>query len=223
MEEDVYDRQKNLSVLNHKNQQYIRRIPQKVTVVGLGGIGSWVALDMAIAGVPNLVLIDSDSIEKHNLNRTPFKDIQVGMNKADAVNQLILERRNTKVTVYNKAYELLPSYFRHEIADSYLIDCRDNLDELPYEVQKKLYLRYDGISMTVMRELPDQAFVPHTRGYDIVPSILMPPQMLSAIATFIVLYDLSVTTATFDLFDLIEKLGIVYNNEEMIKVEQEGV
>lgn len=42
-------------------------------VVGLGGIGNWVALDLALVGMGTLILFDDDIVEVSNLNRTLFK------------------------------------------------------------------------------------------------------------------------------------------------------
>ncbi|MCP3797970.1 ThiF family adenylyltransferase [Allokutzneria sp. A3M-2-11 16] len=41
----------------------------RVVIVGLGGLGSFVSLELAHIGVGNLVLIDDDVIEESNLNR----------------------------------------------------------------------------------------------------------------------------------------------------------
>jgi molybdopterin/thiamine biosynthesis adenylyltransferase len=43
-----------------------------VTIVGLGGIGSWIALTLAGAGVGHMTLIDPDRVEESNLHRQPL-------------------------------------------------------------------------------------------------------------------------------------------------------
>ena len=62
-------------------------------VVGLGGIGNWIALDLALIGVGTLILFDNDKVEASNLNRTLFKLGHIGKPKVSAVKELISERR----------------------------------------------------------------------------------------------------------------------------------
>lgn len=208
-QENIYSREDKLSEITYKGNNYYRNLIPDVTVIGLGGIGSWIALDMAMTGSYHIILVDPDNIELHNLNRTPFKEIQVGMNKARAMYELIIERRSPHIEIYDKFYQSLPRDVKKRINASYIIDCRDSLEQLPYESKDVIYLRYDGISMTVMDELPDPAFTDRTNGYTITPSILMPPQLLSAIATQIILYRIPFRTSTFSTLDVLEKLGIM--------------
>ncbi|MDT5025575.1 MAG: sulfur-carrier protein adenylyltransferase/sulfurtransferase [Micromonosporaceae bacterium] len=57
----------------------------KVTVLGIGGLGSYVALALAAAGVGDLLLVDDDNVELHNLNRQVlYTDADVGSHKTVA-------------------------------------------------------------------------------------------------------------------------------------------
>jgi len=208
---NIYSRQENLYEVKKNGNSYFQTMPQSATVIGLGGIGAWVALDLALLGVNELTLIDPDTIEDHNLNRTPFKLTQIGLYKTEAVKYLIAERRNTNVITYEKKFEFLPKAERNRILKNLIIDCRDNLETI-YNAEKVIYLRYDGISMTIMPSLPDPAFISHTAGYTTTPSIVMPPQLLASLVSFIVLYSLKVDTQTFDMFDILINLG-VWNGE----------
>ncbi|MFT4256782.1 MAG: tRNA threonylcarbamoyladenosine dehydratase [Pseudoxanthomonas sp.] len=59
---------------------------RRVAVVGLGGVGSWVAEALARSGVGHLTLIDADDICVSNTNRQlPALDGQYGRNKVDAM------------------------------------------------------------------------------------------------------------------------------------------
>lgn len=56
----------------------------RLGVVGVGGIGSWVALALSRAGVEFFV-IDPDTVEEHNLGGQAFMTHHIGMKKVDAV------------------------------------------------------------------------------------------------------------------------------------------
>lgn len=58
---------------------------QRVAVLGLGGWGSWISLNLALQGFGALRLVDGDDVELSNLNRQVlYRESQVGMPKAMA-------------------------------------------------------------------------------------------------------------------------------------------
>jgi molybdopterin/thiamine biosynthesis adenylyltransferase len=64
----------------------------RVTVLGLGGLGSHVALGLAAIGVGDLLLIDHDEVELMNLNRQLlYTDADIGRSKVEAAAQRIAE------------------------------------------------------------------------------------------------------------------------------------
>ena len=62
-----------------------------VAVCGLGGLGSNIAIALARAGVGKLLLIDFDSVDITNLHRQQYKANQIGLNKADALAENLIE------------------------------------------------------------------------------------------------------------------------------------
>lgn len=56
-----------------------------VTIIGVGGIGSWTALSLAKLGFKNLHLIDDDTIENENIASQFFTEKDVGEYKAKAL------------------------------------------------------------------------------------------------------------------------------------------
>jgi molybdopterin/thiamine biosynthesis adenylyltransferase len=60
-----------------------------VAVVGCGGVGSWVAYMLALAGAQAVYLFDKDTISPHNLNRLPVDFSEVNKRKSDAVRRFI--------------------------------------------------------------------------------------------------------------------------------------
>lgn len=161
--------------------------PYTATVIGCGGVGSWVALDLALAGVQKLYVVDHDHIETHNLNRTPFKQEQIGMDKTSAIVELVAERRiDTEVVPINKRVEETAGTFREDMADSVIIDCRDHASELPEDLQKQILMTagYDGYEYTLHTN-PDYGEIwgDEETEYETVPSFVAPPQFVSSIIT----------------------------------------
>jgi hypothetical protein len=79
-----------------------------IAIVGLGGLGSFVALELAHLGVGHLILIDPDRIEETNLNRLPY----VG---AADIGQ-------TKVSVYEALLKRIAPAMRVEALASSIMD-----------------------------------------------------------------------------------------------------
>lgn len=65
----------------------------RVHIVGCGGIGSWIAIFLALAGVSEIDLWDEDLVEASNLPRTPYKPKDIGKLKALALAEILWERR----------------------------------------------------------------------------------------------------------------------------------
>ncbi len=65
---------------------FLRRLLRaRVAVIGVGGMGSWVAFNLACCGVGSLVLVDPDEVEASNLNRAIlFAESDVGRLKVGA-------------------------------------------------------------------------------------------------------------------------------------------
>ena len=100
----------------------------KVGVMGLGGLGSVVAIALARIGVGNLLLADFDVVEPSNLNRQQYFIDQVGMNKTDALSE-ILARVNPylKVQTYDGTLteENIPLVFQDM---DVLVECFDGAE-----------------------------------------------------------------------------------------------
>lgn len=96
----------------------------RITIYGAGRMGSWIAWDLADAGVKDISVWDSDILEKRNILGTPYFEDQVGMPKVEALKEII-SRKNSEVnlTVYNEFIELkkLPvQILGKELSDLYV-------------------------------------------------------------------------------------------------------
>lgn len=56
-----------------------------VSICGLGGLGSNIAILLARAGIGKLILIDFDKVDITNLHRQQYKASQIGMYKTEAL------------------------------------------------------------------------------------------------------------------------------------------
>ena len=78
-------------IARHGNELHTRFSSAAVAVCGLGGLGSNIAIALARAGIGKLILIDFDRVDKTNLHRQQYKANQIGLYKADALAENLLE------------------------------------------------------------------------------------------------------------------------------------
>ena len=60
-----------------------------VCILGLGGLGSNIAVSLARSGIGRLVLVDFDRVEESNLNRQYYNLTHIGMKKTEAIVDVI--------------------------------------------------------------------------------------------------------------------------------------
>jgi molybdopterin/thiamine biosynthesis adenylyltransferase len=75
-------------------------LDRRIAVVGCGGVGSWLAILLAMTGYRNITLRDGQKIEASNLNRLPVPQTWIGKNKAIALRKVIKYLRpDTNISV----------------------------------------------------------------------------------------------------------------------------
>ena len=198
--DNLYNRQKDLPL----------NLPPHVVVAGVGGVGSWLALGFALSGVPRLTLIDYDSVEESNLNRTPFKTIHVGLLKVVAMQDLISERRpSCKVEVLPGRAEDIADLIKWQ-EGSLFFDMRDRTEPLPGYPQPIITGGYDGSSVTLhFHPRPGSVWGEGDSFYTTTPSWLCPPQLIANIIIAKVLLcsrEGEESINTFDIKQLVELL-----------------
>lgn len=120
-----YSRQIMLPELDVAGQE--RLLAASVLVIGLGGLGSPVALYLAAAGVGRLVLVDHDAVELSNLQRQiVHRHDAIGTPKvASAAATLRALNPDTKVTTIHAALEA-DSLAEAVAAADVVVDATDN-------------------------------------------------------------------------------------------------
>ncbi|MBK1693477.1 molybdopterin-synthase adenylyltransferase MoeB [Chromatium weissei] len=99
----------------------------RVLIIGLGGLGSPVALYLAAAGVGRLLLADSDTVELSNLHRQILHTTaRIGMTKAQSAQQT-LAARNAEVELVTIEQRLTAENMLALVQQvDVVVDCCDN-------------------------------------------------------------------------------------------------
>lgn len=121
-----YSRQIMLPDFDYQGQQKL--LSARVLIIGLGGLGSPVALYLASAGVGTLVLVDDDVVDQSNLQRQIIHgEADIGTSKVLSAKQSIAAL-NSDVLVVTINSRLEASALLKEVTKAdVVLDCCDNL------------------------------------------------------------------------------------------------
>ena len=181
-----------ITEINNRQNSIVEDFSQSTAiVVGLGGIGNWIAVDLALLGCGTLILFDPDKIEPSNLNRTLFKLSHIGQYKTKAVKELIMERRRDVLVITYEEYFSVDDLKKLN-GTNYIFDCSDTTklkDSLALSKEKKndfifpnyIKLGYDGMEGTISINDFISGRWGEDNSYTVVPSFFGTPQVLSAI------------------------------------------
>jgi molybdopterin/thiamine biosynthesis adenylyltransferase len=152
-----------------------------VTVVGLGGIGYWVAKFLAMAGIEKMYVFDFDTIEAHNLNRLDLPERFIGRNKADVV-KLVIESLRPDCTVISLPFKFNEN---HQPKTDWLIDCTDKFasqkeNQRIAKAQGMRYVKagYDGEEFSIHNSVAEWGEADD--GYVTIPSYVVPAVMIAS-------------------------------------------
>ena len=169
--EILYKRQKTLQL--DTNQTF--------TVIGLGGIGYWVAKFLAMAGVEKIYAFDFDTIEEHTLNRLDLPTRFVGKNKADVV-KIVIESLREDCSVIAMPFKFNDN---HEPKTDWLIDCTDNYasqveNQKIAQKQGMRYVKagYDGEDFSIHNSVAEWGDAED--GYVTIPSYVVPAVLIAS-------------------------------------------
>jgi molybdopterin/thiamine biosynthesis adenylyltransferase len=127
MNKKRYIRQTTLNEVGTKGQQKL--FDAKVLIVGCGGLGNFVAVNLAASGIGNLHLVDFDTIDISNLHRQVFyKTEDVGKAKAEILSQYI-KSINAEIIVSFSNQRIVKNAVRNLIKQfDIVVDCTDSLE-----------------------------------------------------------------------------------------------
>jgi len=87
-----------------------KRPLEDVTIIGVGAIGSRLAIELAKAGVPSMTLYDPDIVESHNVCNQAFDHTMLGMFKTDATRAMVMNNGCLDVDANKCLYINQPIY-----------------------------------------------------------------------------------------------------------------
>lgn len=98
-----YDELESLMISRHTPNIHKHIKKGKILILGLGGLGSNIAISLARIGVGHLIIADFDIVEPSNLNRQQYFITDIGKYKTDALKSII-ENINPfiEITTFNK-------------------------------------------------------------------------------------------------------------------------
>ena len=120
-----YSRQIKLPQIGEAGQQKL--LDSKALIIGMGGLGSPVAMYLAAAGVGHLVISDFDHVDESNLQRQiVHSHATIGDSKASSAKRRLSEI-NPATRIEALDYELDgDELFQHIESADVIIDCTDN-------------------------------------------------------------------------------------------------
>lgn len=96
-------------------------------IVGCGSVGSFIALELARAGVGSFILVDSDTLEIHNICRHQLGFRDLGRYKVDAVADAIRNiNSSAKIVKFRGILQEMPTEYLDDFSDGIVIGTGDN-------------------------------------------------------------------------------------------------
>ncbi len=123
-----YSRQIMLPYVGIEGQEKL--LNSRILIIGMGGLGSPIAMYLASAGVGHLVICDFDEVDLSNLQRQIIHSShqRIGTNKADSAKKTLLQL-NPEIQVTALSSKLSESSLAEQVKQAdVVIDGTDNFD-----------------------------------------------------------------------------------------------
>lgn len=105
-------------------EEQLKLLSAHITIIGCGGLGGAVSMQLARTGIGRMHLVDPDTFEEHNLNRQNFCTVStIGQPKADAAAK--------GLTALNPALTCTTSqtgFSEDDLLEGIIIDCLDDVE-----------------------------------------------------------------------------------------------
>jgi len=134
---------RNERVIGKDNQQILKL--KKITIVGLGGVGGYVAEMLTRLGIGELTIVDFDKIDISNINRQIIATTKnVGLYKTDEFEKRLGEI-NPEIIIHKKTQKITKENIAQVIEDNsdFVIDA---IDDITAKVAIAKYCQYNKIN-----------------------------------------------------------------------------
>lgn len=98
----------NLDIRRHMELFNPETFTTPIHVIGAGATGSWLVLQLAKLGITNITVWDFDVVEPHNIPNQLYGLQHVGMQKVQALQDIIEEYTGTVITIRDAKFERQP-------------------------------------------------------------------------------------------------------------------
>ncbi len=137
-----------------------------VAIIGVGGVGGYVCLMLARAGVGNITLVDFDRVDETNINRQVVANVNTtGMLKTEVMKNMILSvNRDCKVEIFSERFcaKFAEKLFSKKF--DYIVDAIDSVSD---KVDLIVYCKQHGINIISAMGAGNRIDIPHFKVVDI--------------------------------------------------------
>jgi molybdopterin/thiamine biosynthesis adenylyltransferase len=112
---------------------------KSITVIGIGTLGAFVANAISnLETLETLIVIDHDIVETKNLTNSIYREIDVGISKCEALNDIITHK-NKELTIITMEEKYIEGKTKIPPCDL-VLDCRDYTYDRRKEIDVRLYI-----------------------------------------------------------------------------------
>lgn len=137
-----------------------------VAVIGVGGVGGYVCLMLARAGVGRITLVDFDRVDETNINRQVVANVNtVGMLKTEIMKNMILSiNKDCKVDIFSERFcaQFADKLFSNKF--DYVVDAIDSVSD---KIELIVYCKHHDINIISAMGAGNRIDIPHFKVMDI--------------------------------------------------------